>query len=374
MRILFVLETAGAGAGRHVLDLASGLLRRGNSVDLVYAAGRSEHWFEQGVRSLDGLRATRVPMPRGPHPADALAWWRLRRHLEENHCDIVHGHRAKGGALARLVGHARAPVVVYTPHAFPTLDPTLSASRRRLGAWIERWLAGRTDGIICVSSSEREHALELGIPEHLLFEVPNRLAALPPPQREAARAQMGLAPEHVCVGFVGRIAPQKGVKRLVRAFAPTAQTQPNARLALVGTGSEERAVRELVARHGIEGSVIFVGQADGPTMMAGFDVFALPSRYEAFPYVLLEAAERGLPIVTTLVGGAREIVTDGVNGYVVPQEAMSEFARRIRELCANAELRARMGAASKAALGAGVDEMVEQTIEVYETLWRKSRR
>jgi glycosyltransferase involved in cell wall biosynthesis len=366
VRILLVLENAGAGSGRHVIDLAAGLLRRGHAVTLIYSAGRCEPWFEDAAGSLPGLERAQVGMVRGPHPSDLRSCLEIRRHIaRRGPFDVIHGHSSKGGALARLAGAGTTSAVVYTPHAFYTLDPQLGALRRAWYATLERLLARRSDAIICVSAAERAHALALGMPERLLFEVHNRIGPLPPPNRERARAAMGLRDGEVCIGFVGRLAPQKGLDRLLRAFADVAATQGEARLAIAGSGPQEQPLRQLVRGHGLEGRVLFLGQTDGPAVMAGFDVFALASRYEAFPYVLLEAAQRGLPIVTTLVGGAREIVQEGVNGYVLAQEDGAGLAQRLRELCRDPARRAAMGRAGQAALGAGVDEMVDQTLAVY---------
>jgi glycosyltransferase involved in cell wall biosynthesis len=112
---------------------------------------------------------------------------------------------------------------------------------------------------------------------------------------------------------------------------------------------------------------LFTGQADGPVLMSAFDVFALPSRYEGFPYVLLEAAGRGLPIVTMAVGGAGIVVAEGWNGFIVPQgDDPAPLARKLGTLLSDATLRRVMGQRSvERAAGLTVEKMVERTVAVY---------
>ena len=100
--------------------------------------------------------------------------------------------------------------------------------------------------------------------------------------------------------------------------------------------------------------------------MAGFDLFALPSAYEGFPYVLLEALARGLPIVTTLVGGARAAVRDGRNGVIVPQGRIDALAAALARLSGDPALRQAMSAESRRiSLDFTADRMLDRTLAVY---------
>jgi glycosyltransferase involved in cell wall biosynthesis len=103
--------------------------------------------------------------------------------------------------------------------------------------------------------------------------------------------------------------------------------------------------------------------------MAGFDVFVLPSRYEAFPYVYLEALARNLPIISTDVGGAGAVVDEGINGYVIAQSRLEQLPARIASLASNPELRKTMSEASgekSSTKTAAI--MVDRTVAVYEQL------
>jgi len=367
IKILLILENAGAGSGRHVVDLAKSLLDKGHSVNLVYSASRLESWFEEAINSISGLNSHQIEMCRGPSFNDLKATLTLRRYIkQEGPFDIIHGHSSKGGALARLAGFGSGAKVFYTPHAFYTLDPTMSWKKKNFYRIVELILSVFTDKIICVSEFEHRHAVEIGLPKSKLIVVHNGLGTLAPPNRTKAREMLGLEENEICIGFVGRIAYQKALERLIRCFSQVYSQTPNSRLVIVGSGPEEAECRAISERLGVDGNIIWTGQADGPKLMAGFDVFALPSRYEAFPYVLLEAGARGLPIVTTCVGGADEIVCNGESGYVVSQDDLDGFTRALVALCKDPDMRKNMGIkASEHVEKFNISQMVGKNLEVY---------
>ena len=202
----------------------------------------------------------------------------------------------------------------------------------------------------------------------------NGCKALPPANRESARQTLGLGDDSICIGFVGRISLQKSVDRLVRSFAPLCKDLPGLRMAIVGDGPELANVKAIAESLGVIEQIIFTGTADGVTLMAGFDIFALCSRYEGFPYVLIEAVARGLPILTTDIGGARDVVEPGRNGHIVSQEAPQKLTEHARVLCENPEIRIEMGMQSREiAKRFTVDEMVRETVDIYRaTIARRS--
>jgi glycosyltransferase involved in cell wall biosynthesis len=368
LRILLVIEAAGGGAGRHVLDLARGLASRGHQVALAWSPHRAETAFRDAISTLPAVRLHQVRMQRSPGPGDFSATLAIRRLIRDaGPFDIVHGHSSKAGALARLAAMGVRVPVIYTPHALVTMDPDMGRLHHAAYQFAELTLAGLASRIICVSEEERAHAAMLGINPAKLVVIPNGIARLAPADRTRARTQLGLDELTPCVGFVGRLSAQKAVARLLRAFR-LAALHDQAHLVIAGEGPDREALESLARELGLQNLVTFTGQTDGPALMAGFDLFVLSSRYEAFPYVLLEALARGLPIVTTAVGGARAVVQDGANGFVVPEhDDPSMLAQRIGELLANPARRTAMGAASlERAPSFSHERMVERTLSVYE--------
>ncbi len=367
MKILMVLENAGAGSGRHVIDLTRGLAKAGHEVHVVYSPGRLEGWFSIELQQISNAVSAVIRMVRGLRPADVMSVLRLRNYINRHGpFAVVHGHSSKGGAVARLAATGTGAARVYTPHAFFTLAAEISPLKARIYRIAERVLASFCEAIICVSSAENRHAREMGIAPDKLTTICNGIDPLPVVDRESIRQELGLKADQVCIGSVGRLAPQKAYDELIRAFEPVAASENKAQLVIIGTGPEKNALQQLVSDLSLGDRVSLPGSADGPRVMAAFDVFAMTSVYEAFPYVLLEAAQRSLPIVATEVGGTEELVQEGVNGFVIPQGNSDCFAEKLRVLIEDSELRSRMGEMSlKLVKAFSVETMVGRTLSTY---------
>ncbi len=366
-RVLLVLEASG-GAGRHVIDLARGLSGMGHEVHLVYSGTRMDQRFANEIKMAATMRHIRIDMRRAPHPSDLLAIKRLRAYLARfGPFEIVHGHSSKGGALARLAAIGQHAIRVYTPHAFRTVDPSLNPLLGLTYRGIERLLYQITDGIILVSEEEREHAIACGLSTDKLFVVHNGIQPVNSPKRGEVRKRLGLNDNNVYLGFVGRFVPQKDPKRLISAFASLASRFPDLCLLMVGDGPLAPKLYQLVERLGLNGRIRWLDNEYGPDIMPAFDIFVMPSLYEGFPYVLVEAAATGLPIVATPVGGTRALIREGVNGFIV--DNFENLAQTIARLVEDPLLRRKMGEASRQIAGAyTVENMVIQTCAVYEEL------
>lgn len=367
LRILLAMEAAGGGAARHVLDLAEGLLHRDHEVCLIYSPDRAEDWCSQAIQAMPALTTRQLPMRRAVGADDLKLTLQMRRLIDEmGPFDILHGHSSKAGALLRLAAIGKATPCIYTPHAFITLNPDLGLAARFAYRTVERLLSYLANVVNCVSEQELEHARSMGIQTRRLTMVHNGIPQLAAVDGQAMRAELQLADDEFCVGFVGRLSAQKSVHRLINAFATALHSDVSLRLVIVGDGPDRAELEELARNLGIGPRVIFAGARNGVAAMAAFDIFALPSRYEAFPYVLLEAAARGLPIVMTETGGAHSVVRHEENGFVVPQDQIEFLAARLGQLAGDPELVRRMSKCSQSvALEFSVDNMVEQTLGVY---------
>lgn len=336
LSLLQVLEPSGGGSGRHFLDLCRAMQHRGHSVTAVYSPVRAEASFVSELEGLGLDNVTPIAMRRAPGPWDITAWRQLRKIAVRNGSfDLIHGHSSKAGALTRLRLPGKHVPVLYTPHAFRTMDPTLNSKGRLIYGGIERFLGTwLTDRVICVSQDEYNHALSIGIPEARLRIVVNGVNAPPISQRVAIRKHYGIPQDALVFGFVGRMTRQKAPERLVEAFTRIARELPQAYLLMIGIGELEETVANMIKAAGLEHRARLDSSIPGVTAIDAFDVVVMPSRYEAMSYVMLEAAAAGKPLLLADVGGARTVLEPGKNGYIVPNSddpgelatAMTRFA------------------------------------------------
>lgn len=370
LAVLLVTEAAATGVGRHVLDLAQGLLQRKVRVHLIYSNQRSDRGFRDRLIQLRGLKSEVVAMRRSPHPGDFRAWRELRRYIRrEGPFDVVHGHGSKAGGLVRLLPATLAPIRIYTPHALITMDPQLGWVRRWVYLNIERWLGRRGTQLIAVSQHEQHHAQEHGIAPGRVSFISNGVAQEPLRGRQVGRAEIGASPDDVVVGYVGRLAEQKAPQLLLHAFKLARESAPQLKLLMIGEGPLRSRVENLRDRLALKKWVHMPGWQPASKWLAAMDMLAMSSHYEAMPYILIEALRAGLPVVTTQVGGADTLIQHGINGLIVPQNNPTELANAIIELALDPDRRAQMAAVSQRSIAhLTLDRMIEQTLGLYTRL------
>lgn len=367
LRVLLVVESSAGGTGRHVLDLAEGLTARGCEVHVIYSTRRLDKLFTDRLAELQGVRHVALPIRTSPHPADFKIVRGVRRHMRQfGPFDIVHGHSSKGGAIARLAAFGTRAKAYYTLHGLIMMDPLLPRWKWLMYLSIELGMATWTRRIIAVSPEEQRAAVRLRFGKSRVVMVPNGIGPMRLTPRREARHIMGVTDEDIVIGFVGRLVEQKAPEILIDAFASTAKVQPKARLALVGNGPLEEPMRKLAAKLGIADKIIWLGERDARGVLAGFDLFALSSRKEGLPYVVLEAMAAGLPVVATISAGSEILVIPGVNGAVVPPDNAPAFAQALIDLVTNPIKMAQCAEGSRQRIARfTIDAMVDRTLEAY---------
>jgi glycosyltransferase involved in cell wall biosynthesis len=301
------------------------------------------------------------------HPSDLVTVMETRRYLNlHGPFDAVHGHSSKGGAVARLAALGLDLQAFYTLHGFIVMDPELPLWKRAFYLAIELALSLRTRRIIAVSPEEQRAAVRMGLGRGRVALVPNGVGAGEMTPRDHARRLIGAGDDEVVIGFVGRLVSQKAPQVLVRAMRRVAAAAPQARLALVGAGPLEEPLRRLADESGVASRILWLGERDARTIMAGFDVFAISSCKEGLPYVVLEAMSAGLPVVATDTAGVESLVEPGVNGAVVPCGDSDAFADALIDLVQDPAKIEHMGRASAGhASWFTTDAMVERTLALY---------
>jgi glycosyltransferase involved in cell wall biosynthesis len=213
----------------------------------------------------------------------------------------------------------------------------------------------RFDHLIAVSRATKAEMVAAGVSASNISVIHNAIDTETwSPSRTTAdlRKELGLEQAFPVLGYIGRIMPEKDLETWLRAAAVVAGKYPGAHFVLVGEGRDgitQRQLQSLAATLGIAQRVIFTGYRENLLpAYASLDLFMLSSRREGLPNSILEAMAMGLPVVTTDVAGAKELVIDGQTGFVLPQGDGHGLAHATLALADNDSLRARMGRAGRA--------------------------
>jgi len=367
-RIVHVAKVIGiAGSENHLLTLLEGLRGRGydarflllvepdNPVDAFVTAAQAR-----------GIPAERLIIRANADPALLV---RLARRLRALRPDIVHTHLfhadLHGIPAARLAGVRRVISSRHNDDAF----------RRRFPyRQINRFLWRLTDAGIGISAAITRFAIEIeGAYPAQMTTIPYGLAPAAVADRTAARAalcgELGLPPDALLAGLVCRLIEQKGVPYALRAFALVAERFPAAHLIIAGEGPLRPALEAQARDLGLAERVRFLGwRTDTAAIFAALDVFLMPSLWEGFGLVLLEAMAQGVAVIGSAVSAIPEVVVDGETGLLFPPGDVDCLAAALGDLLADPERRARLGAAGRTRLEAhfSAERMVAATMAVYE--------
>jgi len=379
IRVLRVIARLNVGGpAQHVLHLSRELDRRGYRTTLV--AGR----VGEGEGSMEPLAAKLEVEPvyvrslqREISPLqDAAAIWQLVRLIRRDRPHILHTHTAKAGTIGRiaaaLAGGARPKVVVHTFHGH-VLRGYFSREKTLFFRLVERALARVSDSLIAVSPEVREDLIRMHVAApgkiavvRLGLDLERRVSA-DRGTRDEVRAALQVSPSQFLVAWLGRMTDIKRVDDLLRAFA---QVEADAVLVLVGDGPLRRSLEALADELGIADRCRFVGYVDDVSRyLAACDVVALTSANEGTPVTIIEALAAGVPVVSTDVGGVRDVVTDGRSGFLVPFGDVERVAARLDDLARDPELRASLGAAGTDAVDRySVPRLVDDLDMLYREL------
>jgi glycosyltransferase involved in cell wall biosynthesis len=192
------------------------------------------------------------------------------------------------------------------------------------------------------------------------------------------RHELGLSEIAPIIGFVGQLDERKGIEDLLSAFRSVHRRLPEVHLVMAGTGPLEAMIQRFYCENQLGDVVHMLGfRDDVPAVMQAIDVLALPSRWEGFGLVLIEAMAASTPVVATRVSSIPEIVVDGKTGFLVPPGKPELLAERLVQVLSNRELAAEMGRHGRARVVERftVDRMVNQMEGVFtQTLRQRQGR
>jgi glycosyltransferase involved in cell wall biosynthesis len=358
-RILQLLATGGTGGAQE--SYTGLLLRLDRSKYEVRALSLSAGSAVQRIRRL-GLEVEVLDEPDDEAAVRSLAAW-----LRRNEIDLVHAHMYRAEVVGtRAAVAAGTPVIMATVHSSRVRSAEDVASLAALTPAMDRLIVPSASIASKVAAEGRGGARFAVIPNGVDL---SRFAA--PPPSCGLRRELGVPDEAVLIGVVARLEPEKGHAHLLDAWPGVAAAVPDAWLAIVGEGSAEAELRARVdAMPGTaRARVRFTGRReDVAAITAELSVAVLPSLREAQGISLLEAMARRVPVVASAVGGIPEVVTDGVDGLLVPPASPDALADALISLAGSAALRERLGAAGYETVRDrfSIEAQVRQVEAVYD--------
>lgn len=370
MRVCHIFKITGvSGSENHLLTLASHFDRSRCRLTFCLLVER-EPDLSAYVAALEavGVEVVRFPIRAD---LDPLLLWQLVCFLRVQRPDVVHTHLIHGDLYGTLAARlAGVPFVVSSKHNDDVFR------QQGFYVWLDRMLARRQNRIITISHHLKRFYVKVeGLPPGKIVTVHYGLApgAFLRDTNDGAnvRAEWGVPTDAPLAGVVGRLTEQKGHTYLLDAFAEVIRALPSACLLVVGDGELRSALERQATRLGLHGNVTFTGRReDVPRIMMALDVLVMPSLWEGFGLVLLEAMAAGKPVVASRVGAIPEIVADGETGLLVPPRDPESLARALLAVLYDPAQAGEMGWRGRQRLEQqfGVVRMVEQMQALYEGL------
>jgi glycogen(starch) synthase len=381
------------GLARHVRKLAEALVRQGVGVD-VLTRGLAGSQPNGPVTEVGGVRVHRVREPTWPRELDRFVAWVERMNddmlaagetLGDEHTyELIHGHdwlvAQASAALAERLGVQYVTTIHATEHGRHqgwVHEPPQSHIHS-----VEQWMARRADAVIVCSYYMREHVADIfDIDERRIAVIPNgvdprELRAVG--DLDALRSEFA-APREKLVLLVGRLVYEKGFQLALDALPGVIDQVRDVRFVVAGSGTHESELRAQADRLGLSGRGTFVGWIGDDVLHSLYriaDLCVVPSIYEPFGLVALEAMASGCPCIVADTGGLREVVPRGERvGLRFNGGDAEHLGVMIERLLVDAELRERLVTeASEHVLRFDWDDIATRTRALYSELARSAPR
>jgi glycosyltransferase involved in cell wall biosynthesis len=302
-----------------------------------------------------GVKATLIEeMKRTPNFFnDRKAYHKIKEIIRDFEPDIVHTHAAKAGALGRKAAKSmNVPIIVHTYHGH-VFHSYFGKLKTALYKFIERRLAKISTGIIAISDIQKEELTQ----QHTICQASkvkviqlgfdlNRFHESLEHKRIETRQQFGLSEDEIAVAIVGRLAAVKNHQLFLNSIAEIApRTSKKVTFFIVGDGDERSNIEQRIASLKLPSTLKIVMTSwikDIASFNPGMDLICLTSLNEGTPVSLIEAQAANVPILTTNVGGVKDVVLENETGFVVSNNSLSEFSEKLLFLIENDSIRKEM--------------------------------
>ena len=362
------------GYEKQGFSLSKDLKKRGEDVFILSNKKRPEQPFIEVREEVPIYRISAFPSSLGSHYLGILNSLILFFTHYQKKIKIVHAHALTHFAvLSILVGKilgTKGLIKIATEKDISELMKSTSLVHKLLIPF-----SRFTNYYIAISENIKKEIISMGVSEKKIYSGFNGVDTTfyqPISLNKKNKVKKMLSiPDKEIVTFVGRLALRKGVDILIRAWEKVIQRFPDAYLLIVGSGEEEMNLKKLATEMNLINDIRFVGEVDNVVdYLQASDIFSFPSRLEGAPNAVLEALACGLPIVSTTIGGVVDIISDEVNGILVPPERSDLLAQKICFLLEDKNYRKRLGRkAREAALTRfSFDVISKKYLDCYHSL------
>lgn len=342
-----------------VAALSVGLTQRGHKIRVVALLGLNDRCLPFDSLPCEGVETIEIRLPPRRYRREGT---RLIETLSRAGPSVIHCHGAHADVIGLRAARALGMPVVATVHGF-----TGGGWKSRLYDWIDLRALRRFDAVVAVSKPLADDLARAGIDRSRISLVPNALPSERPPLgRDAARQVLGLHPDGLICGWVGRLSHEKGPEVFVRALPHV----PRAWCAsIIGSGPLGNRLQREASSLGVTDRIRWHGVVpEAGHLLAAFDALVLSSRTEGTPMVVLEAMAARVPLVVAAVGGVPDVVSDQ-EAILVSPDAPEQIAAALVSLIDQPELaRAR---AEKASHRLGSQFSAGLWLDCHESLYRR---
>ena len=347
----------------------------------VHGAAADDEWA--GLLRKNGFPLHPVSLKRRISPiSDIKALFELYLLFKKERFQIVHVHTPKAAFLGAVAAWlAGTPVRIYTIHGFYFHEAT--PRHRYLFFWFFEFIISR-----CVHYAFSQNSEDYSLALRTRLYNQSTLASLGngidlhrfrpnPDLKPLVRRELGLPNHSFVMGIIGRLTHEKGHREFIRSLGFLVRSGYPVAGGVIGT-SESSSLNyylNLTKSLGLEERIRFFGwQEDLERLYPAFDVFVLPSYREGFPRTPMEACASGIPCILSNIRGCREVVKDGVNGFLVPVKSVRPLAQKIELLINDPGLRTKMGKEARMMAAKKFDErtLFQTVAATYDTLLRKT--
>jgi glycosyltransferase involved in cell wall biosynthesis len=346
-KILFVITKSNwGGAQSYVHTLVTHCQQQGEEV-AVALGGTGKRRADTGLLAerlaADGIRVVPIKsFMRDISIAQELAAFReLLAVIRRERPDVLHLNSSKAGGIGAVAGKlARVPRIVFTAHGWAHREPR--GFMQRILIWVSSWVTVLlSDSVIAVSACDKETAPALFL-RHKIQVIPIGIAPFTLLPRVKARQELiqkapSLSETVPWLVMTTELHWNKGIDIAIAALAQLSKQYPDMALVVLGEGAEHDRLLACAREQGVSDRVFLLGFVpEARQYLSAADLFLMPSRKEGFPLALLEAAQAGLPVIASRVGGIPEIIEHEKSGLLTQPNVLA-LADAVSSLLANSE-------------------------------------